>query len=640
MRALHHLLRSAAAVVPHGTVVVVFLAALVLTAPAFAGSPGKDGGPYSVLERFGGDNSGGHSTAATPSGVLAEGFRLLGQNDLGAQDTNADVWVHGDFAYVGTWGSPCNGRGIKIADVSRLRHPTLIGTVAGRAGTSAEDVVVRRVRTTFFRGDLLAAGIQRCGDDPALDSQRFGVELWDVSDPYHPTRLSDFGVTNGGGGVHELDLFQRGRRVYALLATPFSEWFDPVPEGDFRVVDVTNPRAPVQLTHWGAGANGLSPGPFWGQGSFGATYAHSVRASEDGKRAYVSYWDAGVLTFDIRDPAHPRLISRTQYDRLADGDSHSVAEYRLGGGDDDDRRAADSGRRSDDDDDEGRLFLLQNDEDFDPRSPAVIRYGATGSGIGTESPGDLPLWLVPGHSLTAPVIAAANDGCNAADYPPATAGKIAVVRTPFPFFDPVPGPGPLCLQQQQDAAAAAAGAVAVVHDFIATATSPQFFDTAPVGIPVLFTDHATAQGMVAAGSATLIAPEPSWGFLRIFDAETGVQVAKFDGAPNVHALPPPEGFWSIHNTEVVGDRAYSSWYSNGVIALDLGPLSRRTPRDPVMVGRFVPTGGVSHSPFVPEGIPNVWGVAIRPSDGTMFLSDLTSGLWIVRPAGRAAPSDD
>jgi hypothetical protein len=630
-------------------VVVVSLAALVVTAPtALAGSPDKGhGGPYGVLERFEGDGAAGLATTGLPSGVVAERFRLLGHNDLGAQDSNGDVWVHGDFAYVGTWSSPCNGRGVKIADVSRLRHPTMIGTVAARAGTSAEDVVVRRVRTPFFRGDLLGAGIQRCGDDPALDNQQFGIDLWDVSDPYHPTRLSTLGVTNGGGGVHELDLVQRGRRVYALLATPFSEWFDPVPEGDFRIVDVTNPRAPIQLAHWGAGANGLSIGPFFGIGSFGATYGHSARVSEDGKKAYVSYWDAGVLTFDIRDPANPILVSRTQYDDArVDGDGHSMTEYRTGEGDDedDDRGNASSHRGGDrddddDDDDDGRLFILQNDEDFDPRTPARIRYGVAGTGIGNESAGDLPLWLVPGHSISAPVIAAANDGCNAADYPAGTAGKIAVVRTPFPFFDPVPGPGPLCLQQQQDAAAAAAGAVAVVHDFISTATSPQWFDFAPVGIPVLFTDHATAQGMIAAGSATLTAPEPSWGFLRIFDAESGVQVAKFDGAPNVHTLPKPDGDWSIHNTEVTGDRAYSSWYSNGVVALDLAPLGRNTPGDPFKVGQFIPAGGVSHSPFLINGIPEVWGVAIR-RDGTIFLSDMNSGLWIVRPTGRAAPSDD
>jgi hypothetical protein len=168
----------------------------------------------------------------------------------------------------------------------------------------------------------------------------------------------------------------------------------------------------------------------------------------------------------------------------------------------------------------------------------------------------------------------------------------------------------------------------VVHDFIAENTSPQWFDFGSVGIPALFTDHETAAQMVAAGKANLKALRPSWGFLRIFDADTGEQVAKFDRAPNVHTLPAPDGSWAIHNTEVVGDHSYSSWYTNGVIALDLNSL--RNEKNPKMVGQFVPAPA-------PDQVPNVWGVVIRPSDNVMFVSDEGSGLWIIRATGKAAP---
>ena len=140
-----------------------------------------------------------------------------------------------------------------MLDITNLRRPKLIGTVASRAGTSAEDMVVRTVSTPFFSGDLLAVGIQRCGEDPALDNETFGVELWDVTNAYHPRKLGELGLNNGGGGVHELDLFQRGSHVYALLAMPFSEWFDPVPGGDFRIVDVTNPQGAASGRRVGRG---------------------------------------------------------------------------------------------------------------------------------------------------------------------------------------------------------------------------------------------------------------------------------------------------------------------------------------------------------------------------------------------------
>ncbi len=598
---------------------LVIACMLVLTATA-AGAPPRLSGLGPTTEKLEHAHSLGASSGATSASAepVTRNFEVLGHNDLGAEDTNGDVWVHGNFAYVGTWSDPCNGRGVKIIDVSDLTDPKLVGTLASRPGTSAEDMVIRHVETEFFTGDLLAVGIQRCGEDPALDEQEFGPEFWDVTDPTSPVKLSELGLTHGDSGVHELDLFQRGGNVYALLATPFSEFFDPVPGGDFRIVDVTNPRLPIQVGEWGAGAHGLTPGPFFGQGSFGASFDHSARASVDGTKAYISYWDLGVLTLDITDVTNPTLVSRTRYERTADGDAHSLTEYQG----------------------TSRLFLLQNDEDFDPRSPARIQTGQH-RGLGTESPSGPALWLEPKHRIKAGVVRARNQGCEVSDYPAKTEGKIAVVRTPFPFFDPsyVPGESeePLCAQAEQEEAAEAAGAVAVVHDFIAEATSPQWFDTGEVDIPVLFTNHRTAQRMVAAGRATLKALKPSWGFLRVFDAATGRQVAKFDGVPNVHALPPPEGAWSIHNTEVVGDRAYSSWYSNGIVALDLRPLNKPGVRNPKLVGQFVPPGAASASEFVADGVAAVWGVAIRPSDNVIFASDMNSGLWIVRPTGPAAP---
>ncbi len=580
-------------------------ALLAATPAAFAAEPtGHDLAKAKLDARHSGSGSGG-GTGDVPR---TKNFRVLGHHDLGLSETNADVWVHGNFAYVGTWGDPCTGRGVKILDVSDVSDPQLIGTLAARTGTSAEDMVARRVSTPFFSGDLMAVGIQRCGDDPALDSQEFGLQLWNVTNPYAPVFLTEFGVGTGQGGVHELDLFSRGNRVYALVAHPFSEWFDPSGHGDFMIIDVTNPSLPVMTADWGAGMNGFSRGPFWGQGDFGATFGHSARASADGRKAYVSYWDLGVLTFDITDVSNPVLLTRTTFEEWEDGDAHSMTPYRT---------------------DRGRKLIFQNDEDYAAKTPAEIHYGKRRSGVANEGFASPPIWLERKHRISGRVVEAANQGCAVSDYPAGTAGKIAVVYTPFPFFDAA-GDEPACLQTEQEAAAAAAGAMAVVHDFVAENTSPQWFDAAPIDIFVLFTDHETAQGMVEAGHATIKAREPAWGYLRVYDARSGKQVAEFDDAPNVRALPAPPGEWTIHNTEVRGDRAYSSWYSNGIVALDLAPLDRNRPRDPKMVGQFVPTGESSW-PY-----PSVWGVAIR-SDGLIFASDMGNGLWIVKPKGKAAP---
>jgi hypothetical protein len=553
--------------------------------------------------------------AAAPVEPVFDNFELVGHSELGATDTNGDVWVHGDYAYVGTWGDPCNGLGVKIVDVSDPSNPEMIGRLGARNGTSAEDMVVRSVSTPAFTGDLLAVGLQRCGGGAKLDEATFGTQFWDVTDPTQPEKLGFHGGATGGGGTHELDLFQRGSHVYALEATPGTEYFDVNHGGDFRIVDATDPRNPIQVGEWGAIANGMTAGPYDGLGSFGAPFDHSARASADGMKAYVSYWDAGVLVFDISDPSDPVLIGRTAYPAGSDGEAHSVAEY--------------TGSRD---------FLLQNDEDTDPRSPLSILYGAGNAGIGSESPGARALWKSPEHQIAAHVVRARRQGCERDDYPAAASGAIVVVRTVLRLFDPAPTAKRQCRQAVQEGAAAEAGAVAVVHDWISDYTSPQWWTPAwGLPIPAVFTDHETAIGMADAGEATLQAGRPSQGFLRVFDASTGDQVAVFDDLPNVHRLAPPPGIWTIHNNEVAGDRSYISWYSNGIVAIDLSPLNGAVPADPVMVGQFIPTGLPSQTSYFPGHGPAVWGVFYRESDGLIFASDLSSGLWIVRPTGSAAP---
>jgi hypothetical protein len=288
----------------------------------------------------------------------------------------------------------------------------------------------------------------------------------------------------------------------------------------------------------------------------------------------------------------PSELIATQYPPLQDGDLHSLTPYGS--------------------------YLLTNDEDFDPRSPAEVTYGVAGVGVATESPFTPALWEV-GPSLTANVVMPDNQGCDPADYAGLDAtDAIVVVQTPFSFFADA---GALCPMSVQDAIAEEQGAATVIHRFDSQDTSPQWFDFSEATIPVLFTDVDTADGMVDAGEATLEAQEPTWGFLRVFDAESGLQVSQFDAVPNINELDKAgDGFWSIHNTEVNTElfeaTAFVSWYSNGIVALDLDPIT-----DIEMVGQFVPPG---------EPFAEVWGVAIG-EDGLIYASDLGSGLWIIEP---------
>ena len=83
---------------------------------------------------------------------------------------------------------------------------------------------------------------------------------------------------------------------------------------------------------------------------------------------------------------------------------------------------------------------------------------------------------------------------------------------------------------------------------------------------------------------------------------------------------------------MLGDHAYSSWYSAGIVALDLS-----NPLAPVQVGQFIPNTSQRHANSLGAGPASIWGVAIDPDTGVIYASDMRSGLWIVQPTGAAAP---
>jgi hypothetical protein len=50
-----------------------------------------------------------------------------------------------------------------------------------------------------------------------------------------------------------------------------------------------------------------------------------VALSQDGRTAYLSYWDLGVLILDVSEPTAPRLLSRFAEPQTDEGNTHSVS---------------------------------------------------------------------------------------------------------------------------------------------------------------------------------------------------------------------------------------------------------------------------------------------------------------------------
>lgn len=300
----------------------------------------------------------------------------VGHNDLGGRGFNADVWVHEGFAYVGHWGftdwssgsktrfcpeEPNNG--VMVVDARDPANPVVVSRLQNPPGTSAEDVVVYTARYGPFRGrDIAAAGIQVCGGSRRDASFPRGLMLWDVTNPASPVQLGFVSTGCCTRGLHEFEVEHRAdlRRTFAYATVPNSEKpesgspsgrRDHLGRGDFRMIDITNPAVPVEVSSWGVHKD-LGGPPTAGQGcDVDPDFGHGAEPSADGKLVFLAYWDSGYIRLDLTDPVNPVFTGRTFYSANADGDGHS-SQY-----------------------DDRRRLLFTADEDFCKTSGPGIEKG-------------------------------------------------------------------------------------------------------------------------------------------------------------------------------------------------------------------------------------------------------------------------
>ncbi len=202
-------------------------------------------------------------------------MEVVGHNDLGARGFNADVWTHEGYAYIGHWGftdwATGNSRfcpsgpnnGVAVVDARNPSNPTRVATLQNPEDSSAEDVVVYTAQDGPYAGhDIAVAGIQSCAGsryDP--DAER-GLMLWDVTNPAAPVQLGYLRTACCTRGVHEFEVEHRADlgRTFAYATVPTSRYPDPETtsgvrdengDGDFRLIDITDPTDPAQVSDWG-----------------------------------------------------------------------------------------------------------------------------------------------------------------------------------------------------------------------------------------------------------------------------------------------------------------------------------------------------------------------------------------------------
>jgi hypothetical protein len=129
------------------------------------------------------------------------------------------------------------------------------------------------------------------------------MTLYDLDEPRDPRRIGFFDT--GGRGVHRI-VYEGGNLAY-ISATP------PGYTGRiWMIVDVSDPASPTEVGRWwwpgmweaGGETMETPPGKEW--------LVHHAMVHDD--RAYLGFWDGGMVVIDISDPAKPSTISRLDWE--------------------------------------------------------------------------------------------------------------------------------------------------------------------------------------------------------------------------------------------------------------------------------------------------------------------------------------
>jgi len=257
---------------------------------------------------------------------VVSGIEVLGHIDPG-EGFNGDVRAYGGFAYLATIGvgETCPAGGVRIYSVEDPADPEELGMIAdGYEGTSTEQVWVGSIATDHFVGDIAVVAHRICeGTTPEVFR---GLTIYDVSDPASPVALGFYETGSGTAGVEGFDVWAEDGRVVVAAAVPNSLLDNMRSLGDVRFVDISDPLSPSDIVDWDfrrdadpvdrdTAADGADPRDL---------HASGVTFDPDGRRAFVSLWDAGVVVLDVSTIESLRTLGWTDSLGHSEGKSGST----------------------------------------------------------------------------------------------------------------------------------------------------------------------------------------------------------------------------------------------------------------------------------------------------------------------------
>jgi len=214
-----------------------------------------------------------HATARAP-------FAILGGGNNVPERYTSDLWVHGDYAYTGTWGfRSASGNAVKIWHLSAGGTPTLVDSIVTAGIGTVSDIEVSS------DGSLLVFS--------AENGSGAGLFLYSLADPANPAFIDSVHV---GSGLHTAAFGYIGGKRYIFAAK--------------------NPGSPALIIYE---IDPLAAQPIDPVDTLpvAANYGLHDTFVRDGL-AFLCAWNSGVLIYDVGNgvnggsPTNPQLVSSVQ----------------------------------------------------------------------------------------------------------------------------------------------------------------------------------------------------------------------------------------------------------------------------------------------------------------------------------------
>jgi len=206
-------------------------------------------------------------------------------------------------------------------DVTDPKNPKIV---------ARQDLPTSHMRSNSLEtvGDILAVAYQtqQPGQQPA------GVELFDISTPENPRRISFFDRSGPHSrGVHQL-WFTDGKTIH--MSSGAADFTPTHPKDDqfYQAIDVSNPSKPQEIGRWWLpgqmqGDNEAPPKRHPAENDSGFRPHNTNVYPERPDRVYMGYLDGGLITLDISDQAHPQMVARWDYHPPNPGFTHTVVPF-------------------------------------------------------------------------------------------------------------------------------------------------------------------------------------------------------------------------------------------------------------------------------------------------------------------------